>query len=313
MSDRRWIILLNPHARENRKHDLAAVQDDWKQAAREHDVDLRIVELTRDLDLGAILRQERDAGGETFLAAGGDGTLKTLIEAFGDEVGDVTLGVIPGGTVNMLARDLGISLKPGIAMRQLLRGATTPVDTAWIKGELCLVSASVGLFASLAAAREAGRRLGLKRRLKHFFIGIPRAFIRQQQVRLKVHGDGTPLLTRRRYWLVSIYNNPLDDEVFPLPRRQRLDTGKLVLYAPRYDHRGTMLRFLFSVLWRGWTEREDLEIHRAQRFRLDFPGRKRVRVMVDGEIRIHEPPLEMHLDPGALTLLAPSDEDRETP
>ncbi len=71
---------------------------------------------------GTAAAQVRDAlakGCETVIIAGGDGTINDALQGLAG--GDAVLGVIPMGTGNVLAHDLGISQHPASAVRQLLR------------------------------------------------------------------------------------------------------------------------------------------------------------------------------------------------
>ena len=72
--------------------------------------------MARDLARGAVAR-----GAELILACGGDGTLNEVIN--GIAPGKVPLGVLPGGTANVFARELGIPLDPVQAARDLAQWA----------------------------------------------------------------------------------------------------------------------------------------------------------------------------------------------
>jgi YegS/Rv2252/BmrU family lipid kinase len=102
-------------------------------------------------------------GVEILLAAGGDGTLRAVAEVI---IGTPTvLGVVPVGTVNVLARELGIPLdKPERAVEIALMGRTTlldvgkitvvagPGDIAPVQSRLFLLMCSVGLDAHAVAS-----------------------------------------------------------------------------------------------------------------------------------------------------------------
>src|SRR5580692_1578772 len=67
----------------------------------------------------ALTRQAIARGCDAVIVCGGDGTVHEVMQAM---VGtDVALGVVPMGTANALASDLGISRSPEKAIRALLR------------------------------------------------------------------------------------------------------------------------------------------------------------------------------------------------
>jgi diacylglycerol kinase (ATP) len=86
---------------------------------------------------------------DAVVAAGGDGTLSLLVNALGDRLGDVALGVVPLGTGNDFARTLGLPDKPEEAAAAVARGRTRPVDVGRISGvggSRLFVNSSLGGF-----------------------------------------------------------------------------------------------------------------------------------------------------------------------
>ena len=70
-------------------------------------------------------------GFETIIAAGGDGTLNEVLNGLGDVPDGFKLariGVLPLGTVNVFARELGIPTKPEAAWTMLRRGNERLID-----------------------------------------------------------------------------------------------------------------------------------------------------------------------------------------
>jgi diacylglycerol kinase (ATP) len=73
-------------------------------------------------------------GFEIVVAAGGDGTVNEVLNGLGDApkgFARARLGVLPLGTVNVLARELGVPLSPGPAWEIILRNQERRADLPW--------------------------------------------------------------------------------------------------------------------------------------------------------------------------------------
>jgi diacylglycerol kinase (ATP) len=95
----------------------------------------RCAEILRSGGLGVeVLNTERPdhatelaalAGDRLVVAAGGDGTINEVINGLGE---GATLGILPLGTANVLARQLGLPLDVERACESILRGETARID-----------------------------------------------------------------------------------------------------------------------------------------------------------------------------------------
>ena len=98
-------------------------------------------------------------GFSTVVAWGGDGTVNEVASALMRR--DAVLGIVPAGSGNGLARELGISLRPEEAIDTALRGRDRVIDVGELAGRPFVNLAGVGLPASVADlfARLSGRGL----------------------------------------------------------------------------------------------------------------------------------------------------------
>src|SRR5690606_35672074 len=73
-----------------------------------------------------------DAGCETVIAVGGDGTVRAVAEAVAGT--DVSLGIVPQGTGNLLARNLGVPLDDiPAALRRIAKADARRIDLGWVR------------------------------------------------------------------------------------------------------------------------------------------------------------------------------------
>jgi diacylglycerol kinase family enzyme len=99
-------------------------------------------------------------GASRILVAGGDGSVCAAAEVL---VGTrVELAILPGGTLNHLARDLGVPTALDDAARLAAEGSSVTIDAATVNGRLFLNTSSVGAYVTFVRARER-----LERRLSY--------------------------------------------------------------------------------------------------------------------------------------------------
>ncbi|GAA1725948.1 diacylglycerol/lipid kinase family protein [Brachybacterium phenoliresistens] len=74
------------------------------------------------------------AGADLVVAAGGDGTVRAVVETLARRGAPADMGVVPMGTGNLLARNLGIPLHdPAAAFALALDGSARPIDIGWVE------------------------------------------------------------------------------------------------------------------------------------------------------------------------------------
>ena len=123
-----------------------------------HAVDPRVTWETGD---GIRFAREGAARGvDAVVAVGGDGTINEVLN--GLDGSDVPLGIIPVGTANDFARQVGIPDDPDHAMDVVLRRAARTIDTAELNGRrfLNVSSGGVGAEATAETPTEAKEQLG---------------------------------------------------------------------------------------------------------------------------------------------------------
>jgi diacylglycerol kinase (ATP) len=153
-----------------------------------------------DVDRGAapLAEQAVADGMERLLVSGGDGSLTEAANAL---VGTETaLAVLPGGTGNLLALNLGLPTDPEDAVRLALTGEARPMDVARANGVVFLLMAGMGLDAHMVhdADRESKDRLGVLA----YFLAAYRNFGRRP-VRYAITIDGRRFHRRAKTVLVA--------------------------------------------------------------------------------------------------------------
>jgi len=238
---------------------------------------------------------------KVVVAAGGDGTVSSIAAAVIDT--DKTFGVLPLGTLNHFALDLGIPFDLDAAAQTIVAGFTTEVDVAEVNNRIFLNNSSLGLYPIIVRERQKRERLGFGK-WPAFFWAIIQAFRRYPllDVRLRVNGEMLDLTTP----FVFVGNNEYAMELLNIGLRERLDKGVLSIYI---THRTGRLRLiglaLRAVFGRLRNDRDFLAL-RSNEVRIQS-AHKRLRVAFDGEITVMEPPLEYRVRPRTLRVIVPAE------
>ncbi|AXA91657.1 diacylglycerol kinase family protein [Massilia sp. YMA4] len=233
-------------------------------------------------------------------AGGGDGTVNAVASAL---VGTATsFAVLPLGTLNHFAKDLGIPLGLDEAIATIARGQRRQVDVGDVNGRVFLNNSSLGLYPDIVRDREKQqRRLGRGKWLA--FCWATLAALRRfpfLSIRLRV---GTEEHARRTPF-VFIGNNEYLMQGLNIGERATLDRGQLSLYVAQRPTRRGLLRFACHALLGRLGMSRDFDVLLAREFEIDT-RRKLIRVATDGEVTLMAPPLRYRSRPGALTVIVP--------
>lgn len=236
-----------------------------------------------------------------IVAAGGDGTVSSVAAAVIDS--DKILGVLPLGTLNHFARDLGIPADLQQAARTLIAGHAIEVDAAEVNNRIFLNNSSLGLYPIIVREREKRQRLGF-RKWPAFVWATIQALRRNPflDVRLRIKGE----LLDRTTPFVFVGNNEYAMDLFNIGVRDRLDRGELSIYITHGTSRLKLIGLaLRAVVGRLRNDKDFLAL-RSDEVKIQT-ARKRVRVAFDGEIDVMEAPLHYRVRSRALRVIVPKD------
>ncbi len=168
-------------------------------------------------------------GCRLLVAAGGDGTLRDVASAAAGT--GVAVGVLPGGTANVFARELGIPNEPERAAEALLAGVDRPIDLGRLtlpdgRWARFLIAAGLGLDGAILAAT----RSDLKRRIGPGAIALAAAAVtpRWRAVDVRIRADGVDAWQGLAWQLIAGNTRLYANLVLPNPEAQ-LDDGLLDL------------------------------------------------------------------------------------
>jgi YegS/Rv2252/BmrU family lipid kinase len=255
---------------------------------------------TRPDDTGERLAQEAVRSGvDLVLASGGDGTITACV---GGVAGSgVPLGVLPCGTGNLLARNLGLPLSLDEALAVALTGSDRRLDVGAANGRPFVVMAGIGFDAEMLDG--ADERLKSRVGWAAYVLSALR-HLRERPVRMALLADGGP--PQRRWASGVIVGNvgSLQGNVRLLPDAVP-DDGVLDVAVLAASGWTGWLRLAADVLLRRKTGRV---AHLTCRELTIQAGRARP-WEVDGEVAGTTRQLRVTLEPGCLLVRVPAGND----
>ncbi len=245
-------------------------------------------------------REGPGRGFDAVVVGGGDGTVSAAASVLAGS--DVPLGILPLGTLNHFARDLGLPLDLEGAVRLIASGRVRPVDVGEVNGRVFLNNSSLGVYPHLVAERDRYRRHG-PARWAAAALAFCRVLWRLPRPRVRVLACGWAAV--RRTTCLFIANNMYQLDAFASATRLRLDTGELCLYMPNREGRLALLVLAIRALLGRLEAERDFTRVSLESVEISVRRRRRVRVALDGESLVFRPPLRYRIRPCALRVIVP--------
>jgi YegS/Rv2252/BmrU family lipid kinase len=260
------------------------------------------IRLERVRDPGDIAARARQAAsrGDLLVAAGGDGTVNSVAGVAVET--DTTLGVLPMGTLNHFAKDLGIPLELEPAVISIVAGHVRHIDVGEVNGRVFVNNSSVGLYPRMVWEREGEERRG-RTKWTAFMIATLRTWWNYRTVAAHLEVDGKAAIVRTPFIFVG--NNEYKPESFRLAGRAALDRGHLSIFVAPESGRFEILALPLRALVNRLHDTSPFSGFKADTFSVDV-GHHRVNVACDGEIALMRAPLVYRIRPRALRVVVPA-------
>lgn len=227
-------VLVNPE-----RTDLA---QDLQAALDSHGVAWTATVPDSPSDLQAAVADALAEGADIVAAVGGDGTQRTVADALRGT--DAALAVVPGGTVNLLGRVLGITTAEEAASA-IADGGRRRLDMGEVDGEPFVLNASSGYDAAvIGAVDDDGKRFG---RLAYLVVGVRALRARRPQV-VTVTVDGHEGFRGRAMGVVVANVGQRASADFTLAPDADPSDGRLDVVVQRADTPGTLARAAVALV-----------------------------------------------------------------
>jgi diacylglycerol kinase family enzyme len=261
--------------------------------------DAQVVVLEPHDDVHARCQELLAAGATCIAAVGGDGTVSSVAANLVDS--QVPFGVIPGGTLNHFARDVGVGRDVRAAVETLAARHAVSVDVATVNDRLFLNNSSIGLYPEMVHLRETEEQQ----------LGKVRALLRAGLLALRrtkwttVQVSSGDYVGEVRTRLLFVGNNQYELRLLHLGRRASLQEGVLscfVLDAPTRLH---LVHTVLRSLEGRHTGHQYFRSMRVAEMTVVPDQELQVDVAADGEVFPMRTPLVYKIRPRALHVVVP--------
>jgi diacylglycerol kinase (ATP) len=295
------LIIYNPAAGQstNLKNILDRVANLW----RDRSWQVEIAATSAPGDATSKAEQAAQAGYHAVIAAGGDGTVNEVMNGL---VGTSTaLGVLPLGTVNIWAREMGLSMDMIKAAESLAKSELAQIDVGMAGNRYFLLMAGIGFDAAVTATISLSekRMLGAIAYIKQA-VQVAWNF---RGVRIKLRIDGKRV--RGKILMVIVGNSQLYGGVVKFTAHATIDDGLLDVCVIKGQGMLSAPRRLISIFARHYNRDPLVQYYQGRQIEIRGQLGKALPVQVDGDY-LGKTPMSFRVVPHSLWIMVPPHADR---
>jgi diacylglycerol kinase (ATP) len=288
------LFIINPAAGKNKTN--------WKKEIEDYFSALpfrvELFEIPDPCEPDTIKNKIKDTDPDKVIAVGGDGTLKLVASCMTGK--KIPVGLLPAGSANGMARELGIPADPAGALDTIINGRSKRIHLIKVNNELCIHLSDIGFNAFVVKKFEDEKTRGMWGYIKAAWKVLWR--YPKMQINIKID-EG---YIKRKAAMVVIANaatygtgvviNPegkLDDDRFEVVIVKKISFREI--FKMRFTHKPY--------------DPEKTEVHQARL--LKIRSRRRVHFQVDGEYMGKVNSIHAEIIPGALMMIVPIPENAD--
>jgi diacylglycerol kinase (ATP) len=230
-----------------------------------------------------------------IIAVGGDGTLKLVTESVLNN--DLPVGVLPAGSANGMAKELGIPIDAEKALEIITQGNVKKIDLIRINKELCIHLSDIGFNAFVVKTFETFNKRGMWSYIKAAF----RVLLRHRHMEVTITGDNQ--IVKRKAAMVVIANATQYGTGAVINPNGKLDDGLFEIIVIKKISFGEIIKMMIT--------HKDFDPRKTELFTtsgVEMRSKHHVHFQVDGEYlgRIYS--LKAECLPGVLPMIVPVSE-----
>ncbi len=271
-----------------------SVMEKLEETLSAENIEYRIIRTERPghaTQIAAGLASDDDVA--AVVSVGGDGTAGEV--AAGLTGTGKTMGIIPAGTGNDFIKSAGIPMDPSEALKRVLSGKSSPIDTGTVNDRFFLNVCGTGFDVTVLDYAESEKEK--HRGLTPYFLGLLKAIFHYKSVELAVTADGEK--QQGKYLICSIDNGRFIGGGIPICPAADIRDGLLDLVLIRGIRR-----------WQIPFHLPGLMLSRALKFRITKHSRVKqvliegngLRINIDGDI-VSLSSADFRINPASLNLI----------
>jgi YegS/Rv2252/BmrU family lipid kinase len=283
------LVILNPAARGERARSL-------RRAIQDLSADAIVRETRKPGDAEALAERGVEQGFPIIVAAGGDGTVNEVVNGIGQA--DVSFGVLPVGTMNVFALELGIPGDLKKAWAVIEHGRTREIDLPMGNEEYFVQLAGVGLDAEVVRQTTPDFKKALGP--VSYVVSLAQVVARKPPKLVAIDAEGR----EHSGSFVLVGNGRFYGGPWVLFRDAALDDGLLDVVVFKNQSHWDVMRYFQAIIFGNHHALPDVEYFQTARLRV--AADEDVPVELDGEVAGFAP-FEFGFAPRRLRVLAPMD------
>lgn len=256
----------------------------------------------RGSDLPGLAKQVAGEGFDLVIAAGGDGTQSAVAGALTGT--GVAMGVLPGGTFNYFARDLGVGETIEDALATLKDARLEPVDVGDVNGLIFLNNVSLGAYPQILKTREGVyERWGRSRIAAYWSVLVAlRRLRRPMQLVARVDGESRSFTSA----LVFVARSAYQMDSFGLDGAEAIRNGQFAVLIAKAKKPLPLMRSAVRLAFGHSAKDSDFDLIVTDHLQIETPQRRQL-VAHDGEKTVLHSPFRLQVRHGELHVLLPRD------
>lgn len=286
------LFVVNPVSGGKEKQDWeASIRDFFKESP--HAIEFYL--LTGENDSSSIKHHIETINPQKVVAVGGDGTVKLVAEIVRET--SVTLGILPAGSANGLAKELNIPITKDEALDLIVNGKEKAMDVIQIdEKEICIHLSDMGLNAMLVKYFEENSKRGMWGYTK----GIFKMLWNKQKIHATIITDsGTE---KRKAYMIVLANASKYGTGATINPDGKLDDGHFEVVVVRRLNFWELLKLL--ITHKPFNE-DKVEIFSTTK--VELMALKKAYFQVDGEYRGRTKTIKAQIVPNCLKVMAPAE------
>lgn len=260
----------------------------------------------RGSDLSDMAQKAVAEGFDVIVAAGGDGTQAAVAGALAGT--DTIMGVLPGGTFNYFARDLGVGEELQDALETILDARVTPVDIGQVENLVFLNNVSLGAYPHILKTRESiYRRWGRSRVAAYWSVLVAMRRLRHPMtLTARVDGEARQFTTA----LVFVARSAYQLENFGLEGADAIRDGQFAVLIAKARKPLPLLRSAMRLALGFSAQDSDFDLLLTDELTIET-GKSQL-IAHDGEKTMMASPLSLKVWHDGLKVLTPADGQSKT-